>query len=1031
MARSAPTFRRYIKSITITNAGSNYSSISGDTIVFIEAPSGAPEANPVQATATVDIQNGSVATITITEPGDGYANTPQVYIQSGLNTGTSALTFTGSANSNRDAGTYPDLPVVSDKSGSGATATVIIDSSGDVTSVDVTASGSVYMEGETVTIRDISIGGEGNAPDMKFTVAQLKGGGNGAILTPEVDVIAASVEYKHDSMNYVVDAQIPNFVNEEYPNLARFINDYYKFLDLGPEEYEDLGLVTHDHPEGQHSNDKNQSANYLLEEMIDNLNIDHNNPDFLGAFLEQYAIDFPKTAEINSQDLIKKMQDFLEAKGSRKGVELFFRLIYNEEVEVILPSEFILKPSDGVWQNEVTVKVYGSTEIVPNGDPFSLRGKKVDIVYYNSVASITSRNRINTSVSRVKKIAYTAPEAFELTIDIPANTEIPGPGVEGELTAVIGGRIATVGTIGAADGLRAAGTYDIDSGFTTDGNGTGAEFTVVVDGSGAATITVDTVGDNYAPDETITIPDSLLGSGGAAALTFKVATITNGKIFSVTISDGGKGYSANPVVVIDPDPTDTITTEAVIATRLTDGVITNTVFVNNVQGLGYNKVPTLFLDTDTVRTWIGFENVTDTAANKVAFLTRVLNSAVLKTNSGASNGGFTVGDTFVVSETGDILGVYAIDYFAEDYTITGISNNALVRVKSIDSNNYPAGVDVISTGTGFARSTFDFILRSSNDETATITCSTGFSHTYPGAHKNVKGFLSDANRLQDNAVYQNFAYQVRTSRPKTEWGELMDRIAHPAGMIAWTDLQINQTINMGDGFNATPDVIVFRLFAEVETPAATEAHALFFHKPAITDSVELADPKSLEPNLIKTESTSAVEAVDKFDVVLNKTESPDVNDAPSLSAHKPAITDSVAMSEVVETLKFLFRNPTESVDWAETVIRVSELTKTDSIDMSEAVAKAAETVRIDSFDFQDAVDKFDVVTNPTETAAATESEVLGTETVRTDSADMGEAGSVTTTGDNLFLFAQNYASSDYFAEDYVGVARYEADMIKS
>ena len=1024
MARSAPTFRRYIKSIAITNAGQNYSSIPGDTIVFIEAPEGAPESNPTQATATVDIQNGSVAVITITEPGDGYANTPQVYIQSGLNTGTSALTFTGTANSERDAGTYPDLPVISNKAGFGATATVTIDSNGNVTSVDVTASGGVYMEGETVIIQGISIGGDSNASDMTFTVSQLKGGGNGAILTPEVDVIAAGVEYKHDSMNYVVDSQIPNFVNEEYPNLSKFIKDYYKFLDLGPDEYDDLGLASHD-------SDKNQSANYLLEEMIDNLNIDHENPSFLDAFLEQYAIDFPKTAEINSQDLIKKLQDFLEAKGSRRGVELFFRLIFNEEVDVVLPSEFILKPSDGVWQNEVTVKVYGSTEIIPNGDPFTLRGKKVDIVYYTSTASITSRNRINTSVSRVKKIAYTAPEAFELSIDIPANTIIPGPGVEGDLTAVIGGRIATVGTIGAADGLRAAGSYDINSGFTTDGNGTGAQFTVVVNGSGAATITVDAVGDNYAPDETITIPDSLLGGGGAAALTFKVATITNGKIFSVTISDAGKGYSANPVVVIDPHPDDTITTEAVIATRLTDGSITNTVFVNNVQGLGYNKVPTVFLDTDSVRTWIGFENATDVSSNKIAFLTRVLNDAVLKTNSGAANGGFSVGDTFLISETGDILGVYAIDYFAEDYTITGISNNALVRVKSVDSSNYPAGVEVISTGTGFARSSFDFILRSSNDETTTITCSTGFSHTYPGAHKNVRGFLSDANRLQDNAVYQNFAYQVRTSRPKTEWGELMDRIAHPAGMIAWTDLQINQTINMGDDFAATPDVIVFRLFAEVETPAATEATALFFHKPAITDSVELADPKSLEPNLIKTETTPATDALDKFDVVLNKTESPDVNDAPSLSPHKPAITDSVEMSEVVETLKFLFRSPTETVDWAETVIRVSELTKTDSIDMSEAVAKAAEIIKTDGFEFQDAVDKFDVGTDYTESPSATDSQSFDTGAAATDSAEMGEGGVLTSTDDNLFLFAQNYISGDYFAEDYVGVARYEADMIKS
>ena len=109
-----------------------------------------------------------------------------------------------------------------------------------------------------------------------------------------------------------------------------------------------------------------------------------------------------------------------------------------------------------------------------------------------------------------------------------------------------------------------------------------------------------------------------------------------------------------------------------------------------MQGVGYNNVPNLILNTDAVRSWIGLEGLSDVIDNKTAFLTRVLNSVALKTNSGTSNGGFVIGETFKVSETGDILGVYAIDYFAQDYTITGIDNNALVRIKTLDTNNYPS-----------------------------------------------------------------------------------------------------------------------------------------------------------------------------------------------------------------------------------------------------------------------------------------------------------------------------------------------------
>ncbi|MDB4351115.1 hypothetical protein OAA34_00210 [bacterium] len=1017
MARSAPKFRRFIESITIDNAGASYSSIPGEVTLFISEPSGSPESDQVRATATLDIQNGSIAAVNITEPGDGYGDIPEIYVQSGIQTGTSSLTFTGSADSRRDEGTYTGVAVTSMKDGIDAIATVVVDSSGDVTSVNVTTSGLHYMEGETVTITDIAIGGTNGAADMTFTVAQLKGGGTGALFTPVLQTIARIPNYFHDNMNYIVDSQIPEFIRDDYPAFAKFLKDYYAFMDLGDDGYADLGI------EG---NDYNQSPNYLLQELIDKLNLDHYDGSFLDPFLETYALDFPATAEVDKRLLIKNIRQFFEAKGSRRGVEEFFKLMYNEDVEVFLPSEFILKPSDGIWQTEVTIKVYANDEISPVSEPFDLRGRRVDIHYYESVASITSRKKINTSVTRARKVAYTNPAAYELTVDIPSGTVIPGPGVEGQLTAVIGGKIATVDNIGAADVLRssAGSPYTITTGFTSDGNGSGAEFTITVDGSGAAGVTVDTVGDDYAPDETITIPDSLLGGGGAADLTFDVATITEGKIFSVTIDDGGAGYSANPSVVIIPTGGDTITTAAVIDTRLTDGAITSTVFVNNVQGVGYNNVPDLVLNTDSVRSWIGLEGVSDIISNKTAFLTRVLNSATLKTNTGTSDGGFSVGNTFAVQETGDILGVYAIDYFAEDYTLTGIENNALVRVKAIDEDNYPTIVEVVSTGTGFQRSTFDFILRSSNDETATITCNTGFSHSYPGSFKNSQGFVSDANKLQDNAVYQNFSYQIRAARPKTEWGELLDRIAHPAGMIAWTDLQIKQTVNMGAGYNATPDVIVFRLFAEIETPSVDDAPVLFFHKPAITDSVNWSDQRTgasddtilLFPNLGKFETPSAEDAVDKFDVTMGKEDSVDWSEAVGKDFNKNNVTDSVDWSEVVVTLKFIFREPTDSVDMSETVAKLFEKNNiTDIIDMADAVDKFDVTKLADS----ESVDWQDVITNKepglgkTEDPTVDESDVLLFGSLKTDTASFGESGQI---------IAQNYAG-DYFAEDYVGEAR--------
>ena len=102
--------------------------------------------------------------------------------------------------------------------------------------------------------------------------------------------------------------------------------------------------------------------------------------------------------------------------------------------------------------------------------------------------------------------------------------------------------VGTVDTISAADASRAAGTYNIAGGdYTTDASGTEASFTILVDNSGAASVTVLEKGSGYVVNETITIADSALGSGGAAALTFDVAALTG----STATIDASKITEAN------------------------------------------------------------------------------------------------------------------------------------------------------------------------------------------------------------------------------------------------------------------------------------------------------------------------------------------------------------------------------------------------------------------------------------------------------------------------------------------------------
>lgn len=90
--------------------------------------------------------------------------------------------------------------------------------------------------------------------------------------------------------------------------------------------------------------------------------------------------------------------------------------------------------------------------------------------------------------------------------------------------------VATVDSLsGATDTDRAAGTYTIseDDYTVSPNNGRGASFTITVNGSGVASVAVDSGGDGFAVNDTFTIASDKIGAAaGDTALEFDVATLT-------------------------------------------------------------------------------------------------------------------------------------------------------------------------------------------------------------------------------------------------------------------------------------------------------------------------------------------------------------------------------------------------------------------------------------------------------------------------------------------------------------------------
>jgi len=115
------------------------------------------------------------------------------------------------------------------------------------------------------------------------------------------------------------------------------------------------------------------------------------------------------------------------------------------------------------------------------------------------------------------------------------------------------GAIAAVDNVGATDGDRKAGVYLVAG--TTSGSGTGHLFRITVSAAGAASVEIVQAGAGHADNDTITVADSLLGGGGAAALTFQVNGITTQKRYEtlVALADNAADVMGDAEDTVFPD----------------------------------------------------------------------------------------------------------------------------------------------------------------------------------------------------------------------------------------------------------------------------------------------------------------------------------------------------------------------------------------------------------------------------------------------------------------------------------------------
>ena len=79
---------------------------------------------------------------------------------------------------------------------------------------------------------------------------------------------------------------------------------------------------------------------------------------FFDRFKEAFMKTIPRSLAtgIDQRNILKNIKDLYRAKGTRKGHEIFFRMLLDENIELFYPNQNMLRVSDGNWANDFVIR---------------------------------------------------------------------------------------------------------------------------------------------------------------------------------------------------------------------------------------------------------------------------------------------------------------------------------------------------------------------------------------------------------------------------------------------------------------------------------------------------------------------------------------------------------------------------------------------------------------------------------------------------------------------------------------------------
>lgn len=356
----------------------------------------------------------------------------------------------------------------------------------------------------------------------------------------------------------LVSQQVPEYVTDEYPLFVAFLEAYYEFL------------------ENAQPNQKNNVLS-LSKDMRYISDVDVSINAFENSFFNNFASLIPRDVEISKELLIKNVLPLYVARGNEKSFKLLFRMLFGDEVDVILPKNNILRASDGKWILDNLLKLETDIRSIYTGDgtetTFYLAQQSTPDevqVYINDVLKTLDTDYTVRPESR-KLVFNTAPangalikvvySAFDITL--LNNRKITG--VTSGATAIIESASKRIITDRLNFGLpfeliidskTLSGLFQNGEQIRTDiVDSNGTKIVLVADTFSILTnILVTGTGSLYNVGDKVTI----LGGGATSIATAEVEAVTSGFTNRIAVTYGGAGFHTASIITRYDGATSTI-----------------------------------------------------------------------------------------------------------------------------------------------------------------------------------------------------------------------------------------------------------------------------------------------------------------------------------------------------------------------------------------------------------------------------------------------------------------------------------------